>query len=258
MTVPRARRTAAAVAAALLLLPAAACGGEGVGNAAPTRTLTVLAAASLTNAFAQLEQRFEDEHAGVDVQVSTGSSATLAQQAVAGAPADVLATADARTMATADDGGALAAAPRVFATNAMVLVVPPDAARQVGGLEDLAGTDLVVCVPSAPCGALAATLLDRSGVATEPVSLEVDVRAVLTKVTLGEADAGLVYATDARAAGDAVAVVDLPGAADLPTEHVVAPLAQAAEPELARAWVDLLLSPDGQSVLTGLGFGGPR
>lgn len=257
MTGPRRRGAAAAATAALLLLPAAAC-TNGVGASSAGSTLTVLAAASLTDAFVALEERFEAEHAGVDVQVSTGSSATLARQAVAGAPADVLATADGRTMATAADGGALAAEPRVFASNTLVLVVPPDAADRVGSLDDLAGTDLVVCVPSAPCGALAARLLDRDGVAVEPVSLEVDVRAVLTKVTLGEADAGLVYSSDAAAAGEAVAVVDLPGASDLTTEHLAAPLTQAAEPDLARAWVDLLLSPDGQAVLTGLGFGGAR
>lgn len=241
------------LAASLILT--AACG---TGGAASDRTLTVLAAASLTDAFAELEQRFEEEHAGVDVRVSTGSSATLAQQAVAGAPADVLATADARTMGTADQGGVLATDPRVFATTTMVLVVPSRTADRVTGLEDLAGADLVVCVPSAPCGALAAVLLERSGVTTEPASLEVDVRAVLTKVTLGEADGGLVYATDARAAGDAVAVVEIPGAADLPATFHAAPLAQAAEPELAEAWVDLLVSPAGRSVLSGLGFDGPR
>ena len=248
------RRGATAAAAVLLLVPAAACGGAGASSG---RTLTVLAAASLTDAFAELEESFEAEHPGVDVQVVTGSSATLAQQAVAGAPADVLATADARTMTTAADGDVLAADPRVFATNALVLVVPADATQPPRGLDDLAGSDLVVCVPTAPCGALAATLLERDGVTTEPASLEVDVRAVLTKVALGEADAGLVYVSDA-AADEAVAVVDLPGAADVTTEHLVAPLTQAAEPDLARAWVDLLLSADGQAVLTGSGFGGAR
>jgi len=251
----RGRLPTVALALSACVTLSACTGGR---DAADSRTLTVLAAASLTEGFGELEAVFEDANPGVDVRISFDSSATLAQQALEGAPADVLATADVRTMQTAVDGGAVAGDPELFATNVIVLVTPADDPADVSGIDDLAGATYVVCVPSAPCGALAATLLDDNGVTAEPASLEVDVKAVLTKVTLGEADAGLVYATDAASAGDAVRTLEVPGADEAPTDYPVAVLDQAAEADLAQAWIDLLTSSEGQEILAGYGFGPAR
>lgn len=214
-------------------------------------TVTVLAAASLTDAFDDLAERFEQERPGVDVRLAYDSSATLAQQAVEGAPADVLATADQPTMQAA--ASALAGEPRVFATNTMVLVTP--AASDVRGVADLAGSAYVVCVEEAPCGALARDLLARNDVTAPPASLEPDVRGVLARVAADEADAGLVYATDARSAGRTVRTYPVPHAEQSATSYPIAALADADEPALAEEFIDLVLSAEGQAVLGRAGFG---
>lgn len=235
-----------------LLLPLAGCGTDDD----PTE-ITVLAAASLTESFTRLADEFEQQHDGVEVALAFDSSATLAEQAVGGAPADVLATADTATMDRAAD--ALAADPEVFATNTLVLVTPADNPAGITSYDDLGSGDVtyVVCVDTAPCGKVAATLVDATGLTAEPASLEVDVKAVLAKVTTGEADAGLVYATDAVAAGDDVLTFEIPGAAAAVTTYPIAPLEQSQEPDLARAFVDLVLSEAGQQVLHDAGFGAP-
>lgn len=245
--------------AVALLLALTACGSGDAGEpgdpGGDDRTLTVLAAASLTGAFDDLAEIFEDAHPGVEVRLSLDSSATLAQQVIAGAPADVLATADLRTMTIAADGDALADDPRTFATNTLVLVTPADDPAGITAFADITGTAYVTCAESAPCGAIARDLLAANGIESPPVSREVDVRAVLTKVVLGEADAGLVYATDAAAAGDEVRTLPVPGAPALRTEYPIALLAAAPAEDLGRAWVDLVRSAEGQQVLARHGFG---
>jgi molybdate transport system substrate-binding protein len=247
-------RSASAVLPLALLLPLAACGGD---DGDTGTTITVLAAASLTETFTDLAADFESAHDGVSVKLAFDSSATLAEQAVGGAPADVLATADTTTMDSAAD--ALAADPEVFATNTMVLVTPADNPAAITSYDDLASGDVtyVVCVDTAPCGKVAATLLDSTGLTSEPASLEVDVRAVLAKVTSGEADAGLVYATDAVAAGGDVRTFEVPGAADAVTTYPIAPLDQSHDADLAQEFVDLVLSDAGRQVLQDAGFGSP-
>lgn len=237
---------------ALALLLLAACGSED-----DDTTITVLAAASLTESFTTLAAEFEREHDGVEVELAFDSSATLAEQAVGGAPADVLATADTATMDSAAD--ALAADPQVFATNTMVLVTPADNPAGITSYDDLATGDVtyVVCVDTAPCGKVAATLIAATGLAAEPASLEVDVKSVLAKVTSGEADAGLVYATDAVAAGAAVQTFEVPGAAEAVTSYPLAPLDQSEEADLAQEFVDLVLAEAGQQILRDAGFGTP-
>jgi molybdate transport system substrate-binding protein len=237
-----------------LLLPLAACGGGGGGD---DTTITVLAAASLTETFTDLAADFEAAHDGVTVRLAFDSSATLAEQAVGGAPADVLATADSATMDSARD--ALAADPEVFATNTMVLVTPADNPAGITSYDDLAAGDVtyVVCVDTAPCGKVAASLIETTGLTAEPASLEVDVKSVLAKVTSGEADAGLVYATDAVAAGGDVQVFEIPGADDAVTSCPIAPLDQSTDADLAQQFVDLVLSAAGQQVLGDAGFGAP-
>lgn len=256
------RRAAAAVA--VLALATAACSATGSGNGADTgsdgdRTLTVMAAASLTEPFGALAKTFEADHPGVDVRTSFDSSATIATQVVNGAPADVVATADERTMQVMADQDALAGDPVVFAHNVLTLVVPPANPAGISRLQDLDGSDYVVCASAVPCGALAETLLADAGVTTEPRSHEVDVKAVLTKVVLDEADAGLVYASDVVAAGDQVREVPVPGAPG--TDYPVAVTADSADPELAQQFLDLVLSEQGRQALDAAGFeasGAPR
>ncbi|MGN6577363.1 MAG: molybdate ABC transporter substrate-binding protein [Nocardioides sp.] len=248
------RYGAVALALATVLVSGAGC-SSGSGD----QELTVLAAASLTGTFTRLEQAFVADHPGVDVRLSFDSSATLAQQVVEGAPADVLATADERTMQTVVDAGGTDGPPDAFASNHLVLVVPAENPAQVRSVDDLArpGVDYVVCVPSAPCGDVAATVLDQSGIDAPAASEETDVKAVLSKVELGEADAGLVYATDAADAGDAVHSFEIPGSRATSTRYLVAALKDAGSPDLARAWVDLVRSDRGQQVLADAGFGPP-
>ncbi|MCM3514404.1 molybdate ABC transporter substrate-binding protein [Nocardioides sp. P86] len=259
------RRLAATAAAVALVLPLAACGDDadgsgdtgGAGDGAGDTTITVLAAASLTETFTTLAEQFEADHEGVEVELAFDSSATLAGQAVEGAPADVLATADSRTMDTAAD--VLAADPQVFATNTLVMAVPAGNPADLSGFEDVADGDAtyVVCVDTAPCGAIWAAIASEEGVTSQPASLEVDVKAVLAKVTGDEADAGFVYETDAVAAGDQVETFEVPGAEDQVTDYPIAPLDQAGDPELAQEFVDLVLSEAGQQVLADAGFGQP-
>jgi molybdate transport system substrate-binding protein len=239
-----------ALALALLLLPLASCGGKDSDDT----ELTVLAAASLTEVFTALGDAFEEEHDGVEVEFSFGSSTTLADQAGQGAPGDVLATADETSMAIAADAGALAEEPVTFATNELVLVVPSGNPGRVTSFDDLEGTDWVRCADDVPCGRVATALAEANGVTAEPASLEVDVKSVLAKVTSGEADAGLVYRTDARAAGDQVEVIEIPHAAEHPATYVVGPLEDADEGALAADFVALVLSPEGQAALRAAGF----
>ncbi len=221
-------------------------------------TVTVLAAASLTESFDVLAAEFEAQHPGVDVRVAYGGSSALAAQIVEGAAADVFASANEATMATVEDAG-LVEEPRVFATNVLRLVVPPGNPAGVTGLADLAREELLValCDPAVPCGAAAASLLRLAGVAAAPDTLEQDVKAVATKVTLGEVDAGLVYATDARAAGDALQSIPVPDADAVVTRYLVGRLADAPHPAAADAWMAWLESDRGKEVLRDAGFGSP-
>lgn len=246
-------RPIAAILTAALLLALAGCGDTS------ERRLTVLAAASLTETFEQLAATYEADHPDVRVDLVLESSASLAEQVRQGAPGDVLATADERSMRSVAAAGALDGRPEVFASNRIVLAVPTGDDARVTSVADLAdpGVRYVVCVPEAPCGHVARAALAANGVDAAPASEEVDVKAVLTKVRLGEADAGLVYVTDVRAARDSVRALELSGGAATVTRYAVAVLGDAEEPELARDWVDLLTSEAGRSVLDDAGFGRP-
>lgn len=243
--------------AAVLVLLLAGCGGPAGGS--DDEQLKVLAASSLTGVFESLAGSFEDSHPGVRVSLVLDSSATLATQVREGAPADVLATADLATMKTVLDSGD-AEESRVFATNRMVMVTPADNPAGIRSFADLShpGVAFVACVPTAPCGSIADRLLTDNDVTARPKSLEVDVKAVLTKVTSDEADAGLVYATDARAAGDDVRVFPVPGADRVPNDYAIAVVDQTRHRGLAQDWVDLVRSDEGQKVLRDAGFGPPR
>jgi molybdate transport system substrate-binding protein len=221
------------------------------------KTLTVLAASSLTGPFTDLAAQFEAEHPGTHVKLVFDSSATLAQQAIDHAPGDVLATADEKTMDQAKTGDGVAGEPRQFATNVVTLAVPKDNPAHISALGDLDhdGVDYLTCVPSAPCGAAATALLEADGVTRKPVSQEVDVKSVLAKVEAGEADAGLVYRTDVTAAAGKVTGIDVPGAAEHPNTYWVGVTAGAKTDDLARDWVTFLTGEKGQAVLETAGFG---
>ena len=240
----------ALVAAGILAGTLTGCSDDG------TATLRVLAAASLTDVFTELAEQFEADHEGVDVELSFGSSTDLAEQAADGAPGDVLATADATAMAIAEDAGVVAV-PETFATNGLVIVTPPDNPAGIATLDDLAGATWVRCADEAPCGRIALAVLGSLGIDTEPDSLEEDVRATLDKVISGEADAGLVYASDAAGAGDDVTTIPVEGAEEHLASYHVGAQDQADDAGRAQEWVDLVTGADGRSALTDAGFGPP-
>lgn len=257
----RLRGTLAAVAVGTLAL--AACGGpdDGAGPAATggrSGELTVFAAASLHGVFAEISDLFTTEHPGTEVTFSFAGSSDLVAQLAAGAPADVLATADEATMARAVADGTVMAEPRAFAENVLTLVVPSGNPGEVTGMDaSLASADLVVCAPQVPCGRATAALAADLGLTLAPVSEEGSVTDVLGKVTSGQADAGLVYASDAAAAGDAVEAITVEGAEDVVNRYPIAVAAGSDEPGLAAAWVDLVLSEEAQQLLAEAGFGTP-
>lgn len=233
--------------------PSAAGSGSGLSGA-----LTVYAAASLAAAFDELSTMFEERHPSVDVRpIAYEGSSTLATQLVEGAPADVFAAADERSMTRVVDEG-LADDPRVFATNTLVLVVPAGNPAGIRGLDDLAdpAATIVLCAAEVPCGAASATLLSSAGVEASADSYEQNVTAVLTKVAAGEADAGLVYATDASTTA-AVDAIEPEGADDVVNRYPVAALAGAANAAAADAFVAFVLGDDAQAVLADHGFGAP-
>ncbi len=246
---------ASAVLLAALGLAVTGCGS----GDAPATVLDVHAAASLTDTFTGLAEQFETQHPGVEVSLSFAGSSTLVQQLTEGAPADVLATADERSMAGAVDAGLVAGEPEVFATNVLTVVVPAANPAGVGTFRDLTdpGVQVVVCAPQVPCGAATERVEEASGVRLSPVSEEGSVTDVLGKVVSGQADAGLVYATDARSAGDAVEVVGIPRASRAVNRLSVAALADSDETELARQFAELVAGDRGREVLAGAGFGAP-
>jgi molybdate transport system substrate-binding protein len=254
-------RTAAAVAMAILLAGCAGPGGEG--SSAPQqpeqRTLTVFAAASLTEVFDELEPRFEQSHPGVDVVFNFGASSDLAQQIVNGGPADLFAAANTSTMKTLSDAGLVDGEPTVFATNVLQIVTPPGNPARIASFADLARPDLkvVVCAPQVPCGSAAERIEQATGVTLTPVSEEPDVKSTLGKVTTGNADAGLVYSTDVHAAGDEVQGIEFPEAAQAVNDYPIAVIADASDADLARAFQELVSGAEGRVVLDSAGFGSP-
>jgi molybdate transport system substrate-binding protein len=245
-------RSAAGAVAILAVSMLASCGGDDGDTA-----ITVLAASSLSGTFTRLGQEFEAQHPGVSVKFAFDSSATLAQQATQGAPADVLATADTDTMNSATS--AQASRPEAFATNVMVLASPASNPANIQSFSDLdkPSVKFVVCVPTAPCGKIGQALLEENHITGTPVSQEVDVKSVLAKLTEGEADAGIVYATDVVTAGHQVSSLPIPGSAKQVTTYPIVALEQSKHPDLAEQFVDLVTGSAGQQVLQDAGFGKP-
>ncbi len=252
----KARRLALSVVGLLVIGTLAGCGGtdDSGDDAKASSKLTVLAAASLTDVFAELAEQFEQEHDGTEVSFSFGSSTDLAEQVADGAPGDVLATADETSMKLAEDAGVTLDV-STFATNVLTIVVPADNPADITSLDDLADTNWVRCADEVPCGRVATAVLADNDITAEPVSLEEDVRSTLDKVVSGEAEAGLVYATDAVAAGDSVQAVPIKGADSELTSYFTSVLDQSENAELAQQWVDFVASDDGRAILEKAGFG---
>ncbi|WAB83153.1 molybdate ABC transporter substrate-binding protein [Microcella daejeonensis] len=225
-------------------------------DGAPAGAITVFAAASLGGSFATIVEAFRQENPGVTVTVSVGGSAGLATQIVEGAPADVFAAANPATMAAVRDAGLTRGAPVAFATNWLQIAVAPGNPGAVSALDDLADPDrtIALCAVEVPCGAAAAELFAAAGITPSPDTYEQDVRAVLTKVELGEVDAGLVYVTDVREAGDAVEGIEVDSD---PVGYPIAALSASSNPRAAEAFVDFVLSAAGRRILGEAGFGAP-
>lgn len=248
---PRTWRLRAGLGVVVLL--AAACGdGGGAGD------LTVFAAASLTDAFEELADAFEDAHPDASVALSFAGSSSLREQVLAGAPADVVALVDDVDLAPLLDAGEVEA-PVVFATNQLQIAVPAGNPAGIIGLEDFGreGPLLGLCAEPVPCGRLARQALDDAGVTPAVDTEEPDVRALLTKVAEGELDAGIVYETDVVAADGEVDVVDIPTANNVTARYPIAVLERTDDRELAEAFVAFVASEAGQRVLREHGFGLP-
>lgn len=239
------------------VLGVTACGGAepGPATAGVSGTVNVFAAASLTQAFERLGRDFQAARPGVTVTFNFGASSALAQQVVAGAPADVFAAASPATMQVVVDAGD-ASGPAVFARNRLEIAVPAGNPGEVTGLPDLARPELTIalCATQVPCGAAAVEVFAAAGLDPAPDTLEQDVKAVLSKVVLGEVDAGLVYRTDVLAADDDVVGIAFPEAQQAVNDYLLVALSAAPNATAARAFTSYVLSAEGQRALVDAGF----
>jgi molybdate transport system substrate-binding protein len=245
-------------------LVAAACGGDGGEPGEPTDaaggslggSILVFAAASLTDAFEEIAAEFEAANPAVSVELNFGASSALREQILAGAPADVFASANISNMDQVIAGGA-AAESRTFARNRLQIAVPAGNEAGITGLADFADPALLIglCAEQVPCGQFAREALAKAGVTPAVDTDEPDVRSLLTKIEAGELDAGIVYVTDVAAAGDAVEGIDIPADHNVVVTYPIATLTGSANPEVAAAFVAFVLSEAGQAVLASYGFG---
>jgi molybdate transport system substrate-binding protein len=254
-------RALGAVLSLVLAAGLAACGSDdggsgGSGGGGGDTTLTVYAASSLTAAFDELGKKFEAAHDGVTVELSYGGSSDLVAQIQQGAPADVFASADEANMQKLTDDDLTGSDPVAFASNTLEIAVPPGNPAGIATFQDLAksGVKLVVCAPEVPCGAATQKAAEAAGVTLKPVSEEQSVTDVLGKVTSGEADAGVVYVTDVKAAGDKVEGIDFPEAGSAVNVYPIATVQDSDQANLAQEFVDLVTSDEGQRVLKDFAF----
>lgn len=241
----------------MAVLLAGVGGATACGGGPEAASITVFAAASLKPSFTEIAERFRSDNPGVVVDFDFGGSSDLATQLTQGAVGDVFASANTAQMDKVAEAGALAGEVRPFATNTLVIVTSPGNPKQVASFTDLARPELtvVVCQEPVPCGAATHKIADNTHVRITPVSEEPDVTDVLSKVTTGQADVGVVYQTDALHAGDKVTTVRFPEAADAVNIYPIAVLKEAAQPALARKFVDMVTGETGQQILRAAGFG---
>ena len=266
--VARSARTPLAVlaGASALALALTGCGSSGDtaegddegASGGESTTLTVSAAASLTDTYEQLAETFSEQHEGVDVQFSFAGSSDLVTQIEEGAPADGIATADERTMQQLVDADGVEGEPQIFVSNTLVIAVPTG---NPAGVEDLASLenpdlDVVVCAPQVPCGAATETVEEAGGITLTPVSEEPAVTDVLGKVANGQADAGLVYRTDAAGSED-VDTIEFDESEEAINLYPIAPVKDAENAQLAQEFVDFILSDEARTVFDEAGFAAP-
>jgi molybdate transport system substrate-binding protein len=245
-------KVAASVAAAVILVGCTSGRGE------TSNEVLVSAAASLTSAFTEIESAFEEQNPGIDVLLNLAGSATLSSQIVEGAPADVFASASITNMIPVIEAEMASAQPDVFARNDMQIAVPPSNPGRITGLADFSNDDLLIglCAERVPCGDLAREVLARAGISARIDTNEPNVRSLLTKIELGELDAGIVYSTDV-AASDTVEGITIPRDTNVETSYVIAALSGARNPDGAGAFVAFVTSADGQAILDRYGFSSP-
>jgi molybdate transport system substrate-binding protein len=222
----------------------------------PTGTLVVFAATSLTDAFNKIADQFEAANPGVTVKFNYNGSSSLATQITQGAPADVFASASPTNMTTVTEASLESSTPKTFAANQGEIMVEAGNPSHVKSVSDLANPALkvVTCAPSVPCGALATQIFKNAGVTVKPVSQEQNVGGVVTKVTLGEADAGIVYVTDVLANETKTAGVPIPANQNTTTDYPIAEIKGAPNATAAAAFISYVLGPDGQQVMKSFGF----
>ncbi len=249
----------AALATAILLT--VTCGAAAIApSPSPlTGSITVFAGSSLTDAFKKAGDQLKAKNPTTDYVFNFGSSSTLATQIINGAPADIFASADEANMQKIVDATLNDSAPSFFVSNRLQIAVAVGNPKRITGLADLAKPSLtvVLAAPTVPAGKYALDALAKAGVTVRPASQELDVRSVLNKVALGEADAGIVYVTDAKSAGARVSGVDIPEQQQVVAKYPIAVVNGTRNPILAKAYVDYLLSEEGQRVLAEFGFSKP-
>jgi molybdate transport system substrate-binding protein len=257
-------RRSAFIAAGLTAVAVAGCSSSGSpsasssSKAATTGTITVFAAASLMGSFTQLGQQFDAAHPGDTVKFSFGPSSGLATQISSGAPADVFASASPKNMDSVVAAGD-ASSPQDFAKNTAEIAVPPSNPGKVTSVADLAKSSVKValCQPQVPCGVIAASVFTNAKITVKPVTLQPDVKSVLTQVELGNVDAGVVYVTDVMAAGAKVKGVPIPASDNASTLYPIAAISKSKHLSVAQAFIAYVLSSAGQQVLTAAGFQKP-
>ncbi len=259
-------RAAATAVAAAVALAVGACGsdepstpGPGTTSAGVTGNITVFAAASLTDSFTQIGKDFEAANPGSKVIFNFAASSALATGINEGAPADVFASASPATMKTVTDAANADSTPSVFVKNQLVIAVAKGNPKAITGLADIAKPDVKValCAEQVPCGAAAKKALDTAGVTVTPVTFEQDVRATLSKLTLGEVDAALVYRTDAKVVAADVDGIEFPESASAINDYPIAVLKDAPNKAGAQAFLTYVQSDPGMAVLTQAGFQAP-
>jgi len=245
-----------ALSTAVLLVVAACGNSNGVGV---ETELLVSAAASLTNAFAEIEAAFEEANPEVDVILNLGGSSSLREQILEGAPVDVFASANTSNMDQVVEAGEVGSNPEIFARNVLQIVVPSGNPAGVTGLADLARSELLIglCAEQVPCGDFARRALANAGVTPAIDTNEPDARALLTKIEAGELDAGITYLTDVASTEGGVDGIDIPEDEKVLAEYPIVLLAGASSPDVASLFVEFVVSEQGQAILADHGFASP-
>jgi molybdate transport system substrate-binding protein len=241
--------TAAPTTAAVTTVPAGAVSG----------TVTVFAASSLTESFNEIASAFSTEYPDAKVTLNFGASSDLVTQISQGAPADVFASADAANMKKVTDASENSGDPVTFAKNQLEIIVARGNPKKITGVADLVNPDLIVvnCDPAVPIGKYSAQVLTNAGVTVTPKSLEQNVKGIVTKVTAGEADAGIVYQTDVTAAGSKAEGVVIPASINVMATYPIVAIKAAPNAAGAAAFVAFVASAQGQKILAGTGFAAP-